>query len=296
MRHVPRPRFALITALGIVALTLLHLVIAPVTAAAHEPIHYVALGDSRAASPTVTSQIIGCGRSSVAYPDQLAGLIHTTTFRSVACAGAKAENITTTPQLRSQGFVPPQIDAPRPDTDLVTISIGGNDTDWGNISRVCFVPIPGVDAHCRSNAWYHSAIRNALAPLEDRVDAVVRAVRKRSPSAAVVIVGQGGYFGERGCFPENPASSADLAFIRRDFFGPYNDILRRVAERHRAAFVDVEAESIGHDACAGDEKWFEGYVTSSEYLGFHPNLAGNKAIARMIADRLPSSITGARGR
>ncbi|MDY6810152.1 MAG: SGNH/GDSL hydrolase family protein [Actinomycetota bacterium] len=282
------PHAAVVTiVLAAIALTALT---TPVPAHGREPVHYVALGDSRAASPTLTTQLNGCGRSPDAYPNQLAALIKPATFRSVACAGAKAENILDTPQLRLQGWIPPQIGAVRADTDLITLSIGGNDTDWGNLSRVCFAPLPGVDMRCRDNTFYVNAIRRSLEPLEKKVERVLRTIRQRSPQATVAVIGQGGYFGDHGCFPANPASDADIAFIRSDYFGPYNDILRRVAQRYDALFIDVEAQSDGHDACAGTNKWFEGYLTSSEYLGFHPTAAGNRAIAHMIADALPTQL------
>ncbi|MDH3022942.1 SGNH/GDSL hydrolase family protein [Gordonia alkanivorans] len=250
---------------------------------------YVALGDSRAASPTTLTQFQGCSRSETAYPNLLAKTIAATSFRTVACVGARGENITTAPQLRFDGFHPPQIEAVRPDTDLITISIGANDANWGNLSRWCIAPIQGMDSRCRTNPFYVTGINDGLRALEASVDSSLEAVRKRAPKAVIAVIGQGGYFGDRGCYPANPASDADIRFIRNGFLARYNTILEKVSGRHGAVFVDIQNRVVGHDACSGD-KWFEGFVPTSIYLGFHQNLKGNEAMARLIAEALPEDL------
>ena len=254
---------------------------------------YVALGDSRAASPTTLTQFQGCSRSDTAYPDLLAKTIGATSFRTVACVGARGENITSAPQLRFDGFHPPQIQAVRPDADLITISIGANDANWGNLSRWCIAPIQGMDSQCRTNPFYVNGVNDGLRALEASVDSSLKAVRARAPRAVIAVVGQGGYFGNRGCYPANPASDADISFIRNSFLGRYNTILKKVSERHRAIFVDIQNQVVGHDACSRD-KWFEGFVPTSIYLGFHQNLKGNQAMARLIAEALPQDLRTSR--
>lgn len=261
--------------------------------AARKTLTYIALGDSRAASPTTLTQVQGCSRSETAYPNLLAKTIGATSFRTVACAGAKGENITSVPQLRLDGVHPPQIQAVRPDADLITISIGANDADWGNLSRWCIAPIEGMDSRCRTNPFYVNGVNHGLRALEAAINSSLEAVRGRAPDAAIAVVGQGGYFGDRGCYPANPASDADISFIRNSFIGRYNTILEKVSERHGAIFVDIQNQVVGHDACSRD-KWFEGFVPTSVYLGFHQNLKGNQAMARLIARVLPENLRTSR--
>jgi lysophospholipase L1-like esterase len=51
--------------------------------------------------------------------------------------------------------------------------------------------------------------------------------------------------------------------------------------------VNTYADSTGHDACqAPGVKWIEGLVTTSVALSFHPNEAGERAMARQVLDAL----------
>ncbi|WP_052060761.1 hypothetical protein [Rhodococcoides fascians] len=66
------------------------------------PVHYVALGDSRAAGPAWLSYAggDGCGRSDAAYPAMIASALHPVSFASVACTGRRAH--TSCPRRRAR--------------------------------------------------------------------------------------------------------------------------------------------------------------------------------------------------
>ena len=102
---------------------------------------YVALGDSRAAAPTLTSaqHPDGCGRTADAYPTHLAFQLRMS-FTSVACVNATTADVTTRRQTTSFGARPVQIDALSWSTRLVTLSIGGNDLRWWSIVSSWQVP------------------------------------------------------------------------------------------------------------------------------------------------------------
>ncbi|MBE7160455.1 MAG: hypothetical protein INR72_04345, partial [Williamsia herbipolensis] len=103
-------------------------------------VHYVALGDSRAAGLTTTSQAAGdgCGRTDAGYPTVVAHALAVASFTSVACGGAVAADVVDRGQSTSNGRrVPVQTAALRPDTSLVTLSIGGNDIRWFGIVSRC---------------------------------------------------------------------------------------------------------------------------------------------------------------
>lgn len=122
----------------------------------HDPVHYVALGDSRAAGPAWLSYAggDGCGRSDAAYPAMIASALHPVSFASVACSGATSAHVVSTPQSTYTPLprrVPVQIDALRPHATLVTLSIGGNDLNWAQLIGPCLQPVPQEDPRCRNN-------------------------------------------------------------------------------------------------------------------------------------------------
>ncbi|MDH3039159.1 GDSL-type esterase/lipase family protein [Streptomyces sp. TRM75561] len=97
---------------------------APATAAPRPatPLNYVALGDSYVSAPGVPDEIdAACARSSGNYPHLLAGKIKAQ-LTDVSCAGA-----TTADLAAPQGTAPAQFTALNRKTDLVTVTIGGND-------------------------------------------------------------------------------------------------------------------------------------------------------------------------
>ena len=92
---------------------------------------YVALGDSFTAAPLVpdTDLAEGCFRSSSNYPALLAEELDLE-LTDVSCSGADTGDVTGGQAVAGgRGTVPPQLRAVQPDTDLVTVGIGGNDRE-----------------------------------------------------------------------------------------------------------------------------------------------------------------------
>ncbi len=105
-------------------------------AAARQPIVYDALGDSYASGFGVMPYFDPpCDRSNAAYAVQVNGREQIRLDDFVACAGA------TTLTVVSGG----QLNALDDNTDLVTISAGGNDIGWGNAVAAC---LGGTDDQC----------------------------------------------------------------------------------------------------------------------------------------------------
>ena len=88
-------------------------------------IDYVALGDSYVAAPHTPYRELSvpCYRADENYPRLLADMLPNTTLTDVSCTGA------TTAAMTKQQLpgVLPQLDAVSESTDLVTITVGGND-------------------------------------------------------------------------------------------------------------------------------------------------------------------------
>ena len=260
---------------------------APSYAAGYRGVHYVALGDSRASGPSITSSFNadGCSRSGGGYPERVARALRPASFTDVACGGAKTADIVDSPQRTSlpvSRTVPVQADALRRDTDLVTLSIGGNDIGWGGLISPCFGLSPQTDVHCRSDAALRTQMTARFAALSVSVDHVLRVIGDRSPRARILVVGHGGYYGLRGCFPDANLSAADAPFVR-DFFRRFDAVLSGSARRHGATFVDIAGPAAGHDACAPDSRrWFTGQLPRGNGLPNHPTQLGNAAMARLV--------------
>ncbi|MBH0119578.1 SGNH/GDSL hydrolase family protein [Rhodococcus sp. CX] len=247
-------------------------------------VRYVALGDSRAAGPSLdpATQTNACERSDLGYPTLVAQGVGAASFLNLSCTGAHTEHVTNTPQHTSKGPVPPQIEQMPSDTTLVTLSIGGNDISWPTLVSPCYATAPGGDARCRNNPTVTGRALSALAGLGPKVWSTLTAIRLKAPAARVVLVGHGGIFGDRGCWPNLPISDADAVWAK-GFFAMMNGVLATAAATAGAEFVDVTAGAEGHDACAAPgQRWFEGRQAGPSSSALHPNAAGMAHMARRV--------------
>ncbi|MET0236510.1 MAG: SGNH/GDSL hydrolase family protein [Kibdelosporangium sp.] len=247
---------------------------------------YVALGDSYASGPGIPAQTglpAGCARSDHNYPALIARWLRVPDFTDVSCGGARTVDMTA-PQQVSGGTNPPQLNALRPDTQLVSLMIGGNDIGFGEILQTC----GGLAARdpngnpCQQH--YTAGGKDQLAArvtaVGPKIAAVINEIHKRAPRAHVVVVGYLRILPAKGsCFPVVPFATGD---------GPYFDSVGRrlntelatQARKNKASFVNTYAFASGHDACqAPDRKWVEGLSPTSPAASMHPNAKGMQAVA-----------------
>ena len=114
------------------------------------------------------------GRSDAAYPVQLDGRKHIALDDFAACAGATTLTVVSGRQLEA-------LDA---QTDLVTISAGGNDTGWSTAVKACLVL---DDRACKSASDAVTARITALLP--GLLDQLYSQVAATAPNAYVVVTG-----------------------------------------------------------------------------------------------------------
>jgi lysophospholipase L1-like esterase len=157
--------------------------------------HYVALGDSYASGPFIPDQRtdpVGCLRSTHNYPADLAAALGVPEFVDVSCGGAVTDDMTA-PQSVTLGSNPPQFDALTPDTDLVTVTIGGNDIGFVDILTTCAtlsVTDPtGNPCQQHYTAGGTDQLSATIAATAPKIAAVLAGIRQRSPQAKVVVVG-----------------------------------------------------------------------------------------------------------
>lgn len=258
------------------------------------PWHYVALGDSYTAGPLIPVQRIdpvGCERSTNNYPSRLAAALGIRDFTDVSCSGAKAENMTAAQSVLLLGTNPPQFNALRPDTDLVTLTISGNDIGFTEIAYTCG-RVGATDPF--GNPCEREATAGGGDLYAQRIDAaapevakVIEGIHQRSPHATVLLVGYLRILPPtEGCYPLFPIARGDVRYLA-GLEQQLTDMLASQAFRHDAFFVDSYARSLGHDACQlPGVKWVEGPVPTSPAAPVHPNALGMQAVAGFAADTL----------
>lgn len=227
--------------------------------AAPETSVYDALGDSYAAGSGVLTE--------QAHPSRLDGRMRILLDDFAAVPGATVQTML---DLESG-----QLDALDVDTDLVTVSIGGNNIGWGQAVGAC---VTMDDTTC---AWAltqtSGTIQTVLPPLLDVAYAQIRAA---APDAHVVVTGYPRLFSpEYGAyFNATPAEQMAM----NDGADLLNEVIAAAAQRHGFQFVDVSGRFDGHGVNA-TEPWILGLEHPAR---FHPTVEGQDAYAATLTSQI----------
>jgi lysophospholipase L1-like esterase len=244
--------------------------------------HYVALGSSFAAGPGITqpADVPGtrCARSADNYAHQLArrrGLELT----DVSCSGATTQHL-----LAAWNELPPQLDALRPDTRLVTVTIGGNDLGYmaGLIGASCHALQP--EAACRG---VPAPSERDYAGVAERLQRIAVQVHRRSPQARLVFVDYVTVLPPAGGCALTPLPEAD-AETARAIDARLRQITATVARGNGAQLLEASRVTRAHHACAA-EPWINGYAkpdAAAPQAFYHPKLAGMTAVAEALDQAL----------
>ncbi|MFE4628386.1 SGNH/GDSL hydrolase family protein [Streptomyces mirabilis] len=250
--------------------------------------NHVALGDSYASAPGVADQIDAvCQRSSRNYPSLVARLRHAR-LADVTCAGATTSDLASDYHGR-----PPQLDALKPGTDVVTLTIGGNDIGFSTVLKTCaqLTSTDPVGAPCRAHYTEggRDQLAESVAATGTQVANVLDAVRRRSPHAKILLVGYPSLFPDdgTGCTsPEVPFAAGDFLYLR-DTTKVLNTMLADRAKQGGATFVDTYTPTIGHDMCRpAGVRWIENLAPSDQAAAAHPTAAGEEAMAEAVTRAL----------
>jgi lysophospholipase L1-like esterase len=219
---------------------------------------YVALGDSYSSGVGSGSYkgVNGkCLRSSKAYPILWAAANSPAGFSFQACSGARTTDVIKS-QLTDLG----------PDTRLVSISVGGNDTGFSSAMGTCVLSPSTKNCLSRIDTA-RAYIQNTL---PGRLDAVYDAIRAKAPAARVVVLGYPRLYQLRS------PKCADLSEDKRVAVNSTADLLDSVIEKratdHGFAFGDVRSPFTGHELCSG-AAWLHG-VTYPVFESYHPTADG----------------------
>jgi len=291
---------------------------------------YVALGDSYSSGegagsydPTAGDPLVptgpplssSCDRSSQAYGRLgIAGFANRNVILG-ACSGAVTDNVGTEAnpygvgqfgELGQLGRLR-QIEVNHPEVtpSLVTISIGGNDANFGGIVLGCQLAAAGGGG-CQSayQAWLASqgkTLDDVLAVVQGHVEDTLKQVRKAARGAKIVLVGY------PAIYPDNPTSwwnggcniqRSDAVWLR-SLYQQADLHLQSAARDAGVTFLDVFDAFAGHEVCNPKQssEWANGLSLSLPLHlngSFHPNAAGNQRLNALLNECLAGTYKGCR--
>ncbi|WP_409484614.1 SGNH/GDSL hydrolase family protein [Arsenicicoccus dermatophilus] len=174
---------------------------------------YVALGDSYSSGESLSpyhrgtdTAINQCHRSASAYPHGLARSVRATSLTFRACSGAVTDDLYTPDhngnKVTVDALVPAQLSHVTRDTDLVTLTIGGNDVGFASVLGTCVYGDAGRSTRtdCSTDPALTAAVTARLDALAGRGTAttphglpitplakVIRDVRAKAPTAQILL-------------------------------------------------------------------------------------------------------------
>jgi lysophospholipase L1-like esterase len=252
-------------------------------------LRYVALGDSYSAATGVLPLVLDappqCLRSSRNYPSVIAERTGAQ-LTDVTCGAADTGDF-----ARSQyPGIAPQLDAVTRRTDLVTMTIGGNDSSvFINSILQCgaaAVTTLGTGSPCKDQ-YGNQFVRTIRTTTLPSLRTALRAVHRKAPRAEVAILGYPRILPPRdGCYPQMPVARGDVPYLF-ELQRVLNNVVRRAAKATGSTYVDVPRFSRGHDACQSlGQRWIEPVLLGTNPVIVHPNARGEAAMARITMRRL----------
>lgn len=259
--------------------------LAPSTASADsfDPQRYVALGDSYASMGSLSQVYVdpstGCARSHDNYPARVAEAWEPAEFTDASCAGAITDDV-----------LDSQLDALSQDTDVVTLTIGGNDIGFAGIALDCglrSVPDPkGTPCEDHYTEGGTDQLAQRVADTAPKVDSVLAAVKERAPEAEIVVTGYLRILPQdTGCWPSVPISQGDVGYIN-DVQDKLNAMIGERTEAAGGTFVNP-GDAQGHDACQPlPERWVDGLLPLAGGTPIHPTAAGQQHVSELVSGAL----------
>lgn len=248
---------------------------------AADPLRYVALGDSYSAASGVLPIDLSapqCLRSLRNYPHVVASATGAQ-LKDVTCGAAETSDF-----FESQyPGTAPQLEAVTPDTQLVTMTIGGNDSGvFINAILSCGsagLLTLGQGSPCkdRYGSSFEDTINTTTYPA---LVQALNAVRAKAPTAQVAILGYPWIMPTSGgCFTRMPVAQGDVPYVR-GIQATLNDAVRRAAAATGSTYVSLNEVSEGHDACKPiGVRWVEPVLQGTNPVIVHPNALGESEMA-----------------
>ncbi|HMJ32483.1 MAG TPA: SGNH/GDSL hydrolase family protein [Baekduia sp.] len=229
-----------------------------VTAAAYAD-NYVALGDSYSSGTGTRDYSLssGCQRGPYAYPALIKADRPGTNLTFVACSGARTGDVLAN-----------QVQSLSTTTNVVTITIGGNDAGFSSVITQCAYPL----VSCNSNITTAQNYINNTLP--GALNGVYSQIQSRAPNARVVVLGYPRLFMGVDCNAGTFFSTDEMTKLNATA-----DMMRNVISARAAAygftFRDAIPPFTGHAVCSSTE-WING-LSNPVSDSYHPNRTGHKS-------------------
>ncbi|MDN3293527.1 SGNH/GDSL hydrolase family protein [Streptomyces ficellus] len=219
---------------------------------------YVALGDSYSSGVGAGAYDASsgtCKRTPRAYPALWAAANSPASFAFTACSGARTNDVTA-------GQLGPLSSA----TDLVSITIGGNDAGFADVMTTCVLQ---SEATCI--ARINEAKRYVDTTLPGRLDSVYSAIRTKAPSARVVVLGYPRFYKLGGSCVAGMTENERRAI--NNAADHLNAATAKRAADHGYSFSDVVPAFTGHEICSS-ASWLHSVNWINIGESYHPTAAG----------------------
>lgn len=258
----------------------------------------------------------GCRRASTSYPALMAATTDPDLgipqdFDFVACSGARTWHFEEAQHPDGPGKPQPaQFDlaALGQDTELVTLSIGGNDAMFASILKNCIgIGLLGADcsafpdksedivqdafARLRGEPTRHGLGEEKTIPLAQLYSRIIR----EAPRARVIVMGYPQFFRTGGTllFKCSGVTKMDQIWVNEKV-EEMNDLLEAEASSLGLEFIDPSDAFEGHRLCevggGEDREWFRDIVLEADSqvkddASFHPDDDGHFAEYQLLLDK-----------
>ena len=228
-----------------------------------------ALGSSFAAGPGL--------KPGSNYPSLLAKALGAD-LQDASSSGSTLDHIDLKPQSLFFRKKPPQLSALQADTDIVTITSGGNDLGY-SAGQMWDSIIARLNWFARLFGLKELSPRCNENELMQRVRRVIRSVKQRAPDAQIYLVEYLNVFGPL----TRSGTDTVLSRERIQHYIEQSQVLSRsysaaAADFERVHVIRVSEISQGHELGSGDP-WVFKFLARAPY---HPNAAGHMTIMRAI--------------
>lgn len=239
----------------------------------------------------------GCHRDGLAYPVEIAAMLHASQSIFVACSGATTANIGAIPSTAKpqhphspvnvaggntqltdvENFDQQRLGGGEP--DLITIGVGGNDAGFASIAQDCIVTI----FPCSSDQNFVDSVRNKITgPVYQALEETFEGLRADFPNSTIVAFGYPSPVSGDTPSCTGAPKQVDREYLDTVVLAELNQAVADAADAAGISYVDLSRVTVGHEVCSS-EPWFRG-LSYPIVQSFHPTQLAHEAITRYFRD------------